>query len=543
MLNTDFISRCNNKHNSKYNYSKTNYLNQKTKIIIICPTHGEFTQRASAHLYGQGCPKCALLSPNRYNKNISNSDYFIALSRSIHGDKYNYSKVVYKNTYSKIIITCPKHGDFTQRASAHTHGKQGCKKCSIEKSRSNNQLFIGSAIKIHGDQYNYSKINYIDVHTPIIIICEKHGDFQQTPISHLSGHGCQQCAYEIDKTINLSTTSDFLIKSEQIHKDEYLYLKTKYTHSKSPVTITCKIHGDFQQKPNYHLCGNGCPKCAGTHLQNEIYNFIKEHEEVVFNDRETIKPYELDILVPKFKIAVEIHGLYWHSYNKKESTSEIQKHCFKHNLCIAKDIFLLQFTEYDWLYKQEIIKSMILNKLGRSIKIYARKCELYRPTKIEYDEFMKQNHIQGAKNASYIIGLKFNKILTSIMSFNIHNQYNWEITRLATIKNHVVIGGAGKLLNQFVKDKHPKTLMTYANKFYSTGEVYKKLGFILIKNTYPNYFYIKRGRVFSRQQFQKHKLQNKLLLFDNNLTEYENMFNNKYRRFWDAGNYKFLKTF
>ena len=126
------------------------------------------------------------------------------------------------------------------------------------------------------------------------------------------------------------------------------------------------------------------------------------------------------------------------------------------------------------------------------------------------------------------------------MSFNKHPKYQWEITRFANKLNMTVVGGASKLFKHFLREHNPDQILTYADRRYSNGNLYKKLGFKLDGITQPNYIYIKNKKIFSRQQFQKHKLKDKLEDFNPLLTEAENMFNNGYRRMWDAGNYRFL---
>lgn len=125
-----------------------------------------------------------------------------------------------------------------------------------------NDIFIERAIKLHGDKYDYSKINYTNFITKINIICKDHGEFEQTPLGHLSGKGCFDCGIikQIEK--QTMTTEEFTKKANCVHKNMYEYNKVDYKHSNIKVIITCKEHGDFNQLPVYHLRGCGCPKCV-----------------------------------------------------------------------------------------------------------------------------------------------------------------------------------------------------------------------------------------------------------------------------------------
>ena len=190
----DFIERSIIVHNNFYDYSKSKYIGSNKKLKIICPNHGEFEQLPSNHINGQGCPKCSSFGP-RYNK-----DKFIEKSIKIHGNKYDYSKTKYIDTKTIITIICPIHGEFEQLPSKHLYGN-GCKKCSLierknKLSKSKND-FINDAIKIHGNKYDYTLVDYINSHNKVKIICLKHGMFEQIPCDHLDGHGCIKCSSSV----------------------------------------------------------------------------------------------------------------------------------------------------------------------------------------------------------------------------------------------------------------------------------------------------------------------------------------------------------
>ena len=190
----DFILTANNIHNNKYDYSKSFYKNSYTKVCIICPKHREFYQRPKDHLQGQGCPRCAN-KKNGLNGKYTNNEFAVK-SNIIHNNKYDYSKVDYVNTKTKVCIICPEHGTFKITPQNHLRG-QGCPECSNKQKGSykklNTEIFITKAKEIHGDKYNYSKVHYINNQTKVYIICQKHGEFWQKPNDHLNGHGCPEC--------------------------------------------------------------------------------------------------------------------------------------------------------------------------------------------------------------------------------------------------------------------------------------------------------------------------------------------------------------
>lgn len=215
------------------------------------------------------------------------TDQFIERAIGIHGDKYDYSKVEYKKSTEKIIIICSKHGDFEQTPHGHLCGR-GCRKCGNEqiglKLRSTNNEFIEKAIKIHGEKYTYDKVEYKRAIYPIIITCQKHGDFEQIPNSHLDGKGCCKCAIEKNSLACRSDTNEFIANAIKIHGDKYSYDKVDYVRSLSKIIITCPTHGDFEQSPSAHLSGRGCFTCAhesiGLASRSTTEEFIEKAKKV-----------------------------------------------------------------------------------------------------------------------------------------------------------------------------------------------------------------------------------------------------------------------
>lgn len=182
-----FIEEARRVWGDKFDYSKVEYKTRLEKIRIICPEHGEFWQTPSQHLKGAlGCKKCWS------KKHSKSTEDFIKEAIEIHGNKYDYSKVVYKTAKQKVTIICPKHGEFEQLANAHLQG-EGCFKCERDRRSKSTEKFIREARSVHGDLYDYSKTKYINRSTPVIIICPKHGEFEQTPFNHLQGKGCSHC--------------------------------------------------------------------------------------------------------------------------------------------------------------------------------------------------------------------------------------------------------------------------------------------------------------------------------------------------------------
>lgn len=527
----EFLLRANEIHHSKYDYSKAQYITSSQKIIIICPTHGEFQQTPNSHLNGRGCPNCGRSRNLKYNYRT-----FLSKARHIHSDKYLYNFFEDKTTNSKIDIVCGKHGLFKQTIKSHLAG-YGCPKCarSIESAQDK----IARFNQIHNNKYTYSEIIDASDSSIINIICPEHGEFKQSINNHLAKHGCPKCG--IVGGWNKLSTDQFIEKARSIHGDAYDYSPVQYIDYKSKVIINCPNHGKFHQTPSNHIAGNGCPKCntSRSKAEQEIYEFISSlySKEIIRNSRDIIYPYELDIYIPEFNLAIEHNGDYFHSYGVIENSKQKLKHSFKYDLCVSNGIKLLQFFEFEWLNKRPIVESIIRHHLGLSNRIYARKCEISNGVPIG---FFDSNHMQGDRSASVGYSLVYDGEVVACMSFMRHPKYEWEIARFANLVNNSVVGGASKLFRRFINDHCPKTVLTYADRRVSLAELYFKLQFVSNGFTKPGYSYWKSGKILSRQKCQKRKLNNFLSLYDESLSEAANMFANGYRRLWDAGHHRLI---
>lgn len=289
----EFIQAARKVHGSKYSYDKVNYINNKTKVVITCNIHGDFEQTPGNHIgLKQGCGKCGKRIKIEYIEKVKKTTTidFFERAKQIHGDKYNYEKVKYVNNRTKVLITCPIHGDFEQAPDGHLNQEQGCPSCSGKKKK-HTEDFIQDAITVHGDNYSYENVKYINNKTKVIITCKKHGDFEQSPKNHLNGKGCDICG-----GTHKTTKEEFIEQAKNIHPSKYNYSKVKYINSKVKVVIVCPIHGDFEQTPNNHLQGQGCSSCSGQ-KKKTTNEFIKEakqfhgekfqYDKVDYTDRKT----------------------------------------------------------------------------------------------------------------------------------------------------------------------------------------------------------------------------------------------------------------
>ena len=313
LLNDEFIEKAIKKHGDKYDYSKVEYKYAKENVIIIChktypwgEEHGKFLQTPDTHLQSRGCPKCSKV-------HRPTTSEWIKMAKWIHGKRYDYSKVVYKNNRTKIRIICKEHGhgEFLQTPANHIKGKN-CPKCSghfmdqnffIEKSKGKYKDEIGNPL------YDYSLVDYKDSSTPVIIICLLHNKkFSKTPNKHLSGQGCPLCANEsTGKKLRMSD-SEFL-KRAFPHKYEYL---TKYVTAKTKIHIKCKECGHkFWQEAFSHLNGCGCPSCNESKLEKKVTKYLNELDirHIKLKKFKWLGRQHLDFYLPDYNIAIECQGI------------------------------------------------------------------------------------------------------------------------------------------------------------------------------------------------------------------------------------------
>lgn len=275
----------------------------------------------------------------------------------------------------------------------------------------------------------------------------------------------------------------------------------------------------------------------------EIYNYLNEHidSKIIRNDRKILDGKEIDIYIPDYSLAIEHNGTYWHS---DKIISDKKYHLKKTLKCLENNVQLLHIFENEWKSKNHILKSIINTKIKNTKKIYARNCIIKKLDKTQEQTFLNNTHIQGFCPSIISYGLFFQDKLVQIISFGkprFNKSYEWELLRLSSELNTVVVGGANKLYKKFVKDINPSSVISYCDLRFFNGNTYERLGFKFSHLSEPNYYYVDQyGDLHSRYKFQKHKLKNKLENYDHNLSEDKNMKNNGYNKIYDCGNKVFI---
>jgi hypothetical protein len=286
-----------------------------------------------------------------------------------------------------------------------------------------------------------------------------------------------------------------------------------------------------------------CPKCykhgyrskAEVELADEL---VKYGFDIIKNNKKVLDGVEIDIYIPDKRTGIEFNGLYWHS--ELGAGKDRNYHLNKYNLAESKDITLINIFEDEWVFKREIVLSIIMSKIGKCNSVFSRKCEVKEIDSNSAKSFLENNHIQGS-----IDGLNFGLIhggqIVSLLTMGksrFNQNYEYEILRYCNKLQNRCVGGLSRLFSHFVRKYNPSTVISYSDKRYGKGTSYLNCGFKYIGSSGPNYYYIKPNKFIreSRLKYQKHKLESILESYDPNLTEWQNMQLNGFDRIWDCGN-------
>jgi len=337
-------------------------------------------------------------------------------------------------------------------------------------------------------------------------------------------------------------------------------MRSKYMNILKPIGI---IDIDYKNKKIFFYCDNCkknfeipldlfhnrknsntilCTFCnpIDSHISGQeilLQNFIKNNYngKITLNDRELLKPYELDIFLPDLKIAFEFNGLFYHS----ERCVENNYHFKKTEMAEKIGIRLFQIYEDDWNYKSNIIESIIINLINPvKNKIDLNKCVIKNVDNKMSKNFLNINHIKGNINCSIKIGLFYDDEIISLMTFNNKKEKNYILNRFCNKLNMIINNSEKKLFDFFIENYYPDKIITYVDRGFENIDIYKKLGFELLSKSQPNYFYLMNKTRKNKLLFRKDILVKEG--YDQNKTEHEIMLERKIYRIYDSGNLKFV---
>lgn len=381
----DFISRSRAIHGDKYGYDCVKYVNSYTPVEIVCSVHGVIRVKPQTHLKGCGCQKCYW--EDRKVRQFTTTEEYIRKARLVHGDKYDYSKTNFIRHNQKIIITCPIHGDFEQDPGTHLDGA-GCQKCGrmshIKKMSHDKEWFVAEANKVHNHKYTYEHAVYTRREDKITITCPVHGDFRQKADTHLAGHGCPRCFNDAKSkrlkagaaaymaAFNTKSTEQFIKDARKVHGDFYNYDKVVYTGVVNKVTITCPIHGDFEQQAAAHLQGHCCPHCRETIGERKVSLYLLRHNiknkiqhRFYYKDEDGKRRYfVVDFWLKSRKIVIEFNGRQHYKATpkfggEKQLVKQKQRDERLRKYCKSKGYYLIEIPYTKMKKTEEILDNAL----------------------------------------------------------------------------------------------------------------------------------------------------------------------------------------
>ena len=508
------IEKCKQIYNNYYDYSLVNFT-EKDKIDIICPKHGIFTQNLKDHINGHKCPKCSYEELSENKKRKYSYEELVNDGTKIHNGKYSYPQQEIKYFYDDCIITCPIHGDFKQKINNHINDSYGCPKCALDSLHKSKKYSINDIKLLLNDKTNisYNINSYVNMNTPMEFTCNTCNNTFKRPLTVFLNENdtCPYCN-KLNSNKRFKTTEEFIDEANKVHNNYYDYSVTKYIRSNDYVDVICPEHGLFKIEANSHLQGHGCPLHYKntSKLEKEVSDYIISligEKNVILNSKNILdSKKEIDIFVPSYNLAIEFNGLYWHNELNKDKDYHLNKTIE----CNKNGIRLFHIFEDEWIYKQDIIKSMLKNFLHLiDIRIYARKCEIKEVNPKDSKEFLNNNHLQGNCNGSVKLGLYYNNELISLMVFGASRHFvgsgkeQYELLRFCNKLHTNIIGGASKLFNHFITKYNPSSIISFADRRWSNGNVYNILGFSLYNESKPNYYYIINDKRIYRYNLRK----------------------------------------
>lgn len=518
-----------------YTYEKFEYLGALTKTTVTCRIHGDFTTKPSYIVEGNGCPTCGKIKGGLARAN--NLEEFVQNAKKKHGDVYDYSKTVYRtNNKTPVEIVCAIHGSFWQRPDKHTHG-EGCPECANDGKRRHNYAVRDSlaegkilALKMGFPEYDFSEAVYTGGNKKIKVKCGGHGVFFSTPNGMLSGGtGCPHCGVEKARATAISkrlTTEEWVKQAQQIHGDRYDYSETEYTHERNgKMKVRCKEHGYFFTTRDHVGQSTGCQRCAFQLSRQEdvIAGFLSKYTTVLQRDRDTLRRKEIDIYLPEKKIAIEYHGVYWHSHGDPEDEARRKdKHYDKYKECERLGIRLVSIYEPEWVNNPAPIRRLLRSILGKIRgRIYARDCEVRKVPHADAVLFFSRYHIQGGKGAGDNYGLYWKDKLVACMRFTFGGNDRGNVERTWTLSRYAtrisVVGGASRLFTAFIREVSPTYVKSFSDNRYFNGYMYEKLGFVLDAELPPDYqVWSSRTGLRHKADYQRREIPARLIEHKNN---------------------------
>jgi hypothetical protein len=503
------------------------YCNARAKLTLICPNGHECKISFDKWMAGRRC----LCESGKNRLDI------VFIEREFSKRGYKLLSKNYKNR-KKLVYLCPNGHKHSIRWDHFKRG-HGCPYCAgkpVIDLDSVKNSFAKEGYELLDRRYVNSskKLNYV---------CPNGHEHSVSWRNWNAGHRCPECSPNMKKDI------EFIGK--ELSKEGYSLMSSEYSNHNQKLHAVCPNgHDCFVTWNNWSNNNSRCVECTewGSSCQErEIIEFLKLDcgREIIERDRNLIKPYELDVVIPESNLAIEYCGLYWHSDRAGKNKTY---HLDKLNLCNSVGYRLITVFEDEWVFNKKVVKSRLRKLLNveKGEKVLAEKCHVEEITDGVAEKFCNDNHLQGyGINAAVKIGLFHENELVSAMTFSKQTMENetdfdrkldWKLHRFCSKTNFMVVGGAYKLLKHFENNYKWRRVRSYVDRRWSSGDEHDKLNFLLVGFTGPNCWYVKNQKRVRWLNFRK-KEDGSVCLDEWGIKKSQG-----WSRIWDCGNAKFDKT-
>lgn len=550
-----FLLNAQEKFGDQYDYSRIEYVNGSVPITFTCRgCGGELTLTPTKHLQGQRCNVCR---PSKTGKKTT--EWFLEQVGEYHSEyDYDYSKVNYVNSTTKVEIFCRTHQQtFFAPPQDFLVGKNRCRECGeearLEKRRLPFEEWLPRAQAVHGGLYEYDAYSWNGLHKPVRIRCAAHGWFEQIPANHeTQGSGCPKCGRDLSRLGRRIPEAELISRAREAHGDTYTYPDQSDRPGKY-ISACCSKHGVFQQLLVSHLKGRGCMKCSIGRVssgQQEIFDFLKESytEEIMLEHRMS-SGLILDIFLPKLHVGIEYNGLYYHSEpsrldrSKPAGRSDYKYHYEKSLQANRDGIALIHIWEDEWLFKQDLVKALLLNRLNLDTqpRVFAQNTQIVEVSADQAYAFFEATHLQGLRHTcSRYIGLATPDTgLVALAAFSERGSAS-ELVGFST--SCPVPEGFSRILSSYRQScpSEISEIVAFSDTRLSEGGLYQAAGFDRVGEVDVSYEYIQGRERRPKSEFQLSALENDFQKFDPNLSERDNCELNGWFRLWDCGKVKWV---
>ena len=529
------------------------FINGETNLTLICPEHGEITKSARSFLH-YFCTSC---KPVVRGARSSNTNQWFIDEVNKQSSMFTFEKTNYTGLQKPVTITCKEHGDITKTASLFITGYL-CNSCNLSNdnrygAKKSFEDFKNKVEEVYPSLYDWSTASeFNNVSKPFTLTCNKGHTRTKVRALDFILNGCLECSKKLLEPPNKLTYKDITNRLNSLYGASYTLLNTEVDNVHSRVDMSCSQHGTESRTLYRVLAGSGCKRCSPSRskAEKEICDYVSSltSEKVIIGYRPPwMHKKELDIFIPKYKLAIEYHSLVYHHSSKPIDNSFFSNtrkpkdyHFNKWKLCKDNGVRLISIYDFKWgiKEKQEIYKSLISHALQLDTRVYARKCLITPILQEEAITFIEENHLEGYsipyKNSSFYGMYLDSKLVMCASIGEIYNQrsknFNLKLQRICTLKGYTVVGGVSKF-SKFLLQKHGEFIYQTTN---DTGSIIE--GESLSSSS--RYYWVdpKTLKFYHRNKTQKHNLEknfNHLVLKED--TESSFMERLGYLKIYDSG--------